>query len=265
MVVAGVCGLLAFALVFNQLKDAKKSKYEVVVAKDLISEGTILALEHLALSPPLSGVDPSSFFLVIDDAIGLSVNQEIPKGKAIRREYTQVDGTLYRVDKIPIPTGMRAMTLSTKEIDQIPQYIRTGNYVDVLGYPNNLAETQTTIVHSAQVLSLLKDETNDTVVKSITVAFSPSEAEAASSAIRRGQLRVVLRSEKGDKPHFRTMRDNMEIIRGAEVPRIQLFQPVPAITDPEQMRIGSIFEDQGQAVPIGTDPNSQNPTGGGSY
>jgi len=225
------CGLLASTLVFFSISAAQKTKYQIVMAIKNIAKGQKISKDYMALSKPIAKINPNEYYLQIDDAVGMEAVQDIPKGKAIRRASVKVVVVIVPKgpDELPIPEGMQAFTLSKREIDRVPDIIKVGNYIDVLGYRRGYTESYSTIVHSAQVLSLADSGRGDLIA--LTVALTSQESEIVTSASKLGKLRVVVRAKRGKKPLFKSKTEEMEIIRGANSPKKVSFKvaPGPAI------------------------------------
>jgi hypothetical protein len=118
-------------------------------------------------------------------------------------------------DSLPIPQGMSALSLTPNELENIPDFIKVGLYVDLLGIAPNYSgklELQT-IVRSAQVLSVKKGEKGST--QSITVALSPVAVEVVSKAIAEGKIRIIPRPDAGERAVLRMGDPGVtEVIRG---------------------------------------------------
>ena len=118
---------------------------------------------------------------------------------------------------LPIPAGMRALTLSEKNIENFPDLLEAGNYVDVLGLaPNYEGQLDLqTIVRGAQVLIFDKKEGLET--KSMTLALTPTGAEVVSKATAHGKIRLILRPDGGEKNVIPLTGAGLtEVIRGVD-------------------------------------------------
>lgn len=118
---------------------------------------------------------------------------------------------------IPIPTGMSALTLSPKEIENVPDHLATGNYIDILGIaPDYKGEKDLqTIVRSSEILSI--EKTKEKGIQSITVALTSVGAEVVAKAMAEGKVRMVLRPDGGEKSVFQMGEMGVaEVIRGVK-------------------------------------------------
>ena len=100
---------------------------------------------------------------------------------------------------LPIPNGMSALTLSSKEIENTPDLVSIGSFLDILGVvPNYEGKMELqTIVRSAQVINL--DKKAESGINSFTIAISPIGAEVVSKAMAQGKIHLILRPEEGEK------------------------------------------------------------------
>jgi len=123
---------------------------------------------------------------------------------------------------ISIPNGMSLLVLSSNEIDNLPDLIVAGSYVDIIGIAPNYAEKMElqTIVRGAQVTKL-EDKKEEPGVKSIMVALSPAGAEVVSKALTQGKLRLTLRPDNGEKGVLQNSSPGfIEVIRGVEKEKV---------------------------------------------
>lgn len=117
---------------------------------------------------------------------------------------------------IAVPAGMRAFTLSTKELESIPPALKAGDYMDVIGTAPNYEgspELQT-IIRSAQVINVEKPKDKDQI-ESITLALTPVGTEVIVKAKTQGKIQLVLRPEHDQGDPFQLGNVGLtEVIRG---------------------------------------------------
>lgn len=117
---------------------------------------------------------------------------------------------------IPIPAGMRALTLSAKEIENLPSSAMTGSFVDILGMAPNYSgkmELQT-IVRGAEVISMDKEEAAS---RKLTLAVTPVGAEVVTKALAQGKISLVLRPDGADRGVLQVNSVGfVEVIRGVQ-------------------------------------------------
>ena len=126
------------------------------------------------------------------------------------------------IKAIAIPGGMRGLTLSVKDIENIPNPLNTGSYVDVLGMaPNYVGNMELqTIAQSVQIVGIDqpagdKKEDLPQEIRSITLALSPITAEIVSKAMITGKIHLMVRSDGADAEGFQLGAVGIsEIIRG---------------------------------------------------
>lgn len=221
------CGVLAFVLVLNFLKASAQQKSHYVIAVRSLSEGTIINSNDIILSKkPIKNINRRDVFLQLEDVIGGTVIKKVRNGEIIRRFNVKRKTLIVQraadeppeetAVSLPIPKGMRAFTVSSREINNVPDLLNVGNYVDLLGnVPNyeGLIEMRT-ILRGAQVLSIhLKDNTD---IRSITLSLTPVETEVVMKAIGRGKIRIIVRPDIVGEKVDRAVWESAEIIRGVD-------------------------------------------------
>jgi Flp pilus assembly protein CpaB len=224
---AVAAGVLSFVLLTNYLKHGKSEGHSVVAATQDLAVGSIIKKEQLGLSRKIKGIDPREYFIDIDDAVGRTVNKAVAAKHALPRASVDKPAYLYgdgnSEGRLPIPDDMLGMTLSSKDVPQMPSYVAVGQYVDVLGFASSNSR-KSTLVYSAPVISLSKDRYEK--VESISIGLLPDESEIIASALRNGQLHLLARSKQGVKPErgAEMGRVDVDIIRGVEEPEVASFE-----------------------------------------
>lgn len=234
MTVAILSGIMAFFLILHQLKQAKP-KAVVVLAKRDLSAGTTLAEDMVVLSSPLpiKDKDTADYYSHPADVVGLRLQADLAKGKAVRR--SMIKSPLTSVD---IPQGMVVMTFTDKEVDNPPSFVSEGQYVDIMGFAQvadarGITTQESAIIQSVQIIALerggkggMMKGSKDEAFKSLSVALTPAEAELTTAALQRGKIRLALRKEpilnKGaaaaNTPKKFSDPGTMIVIRGASGP-----------------------------------------------
>ncbi len=227
LLVALVCGALAFSLIFNFLKQASKPKNQFVMAKEALTKGVILTADNLTLSQPLQNISSANYYTQIYEVLNMELQEDVPTGKLISRDIVKpvekkpeivaspVDNTPV---SLPVPPGMRALTLELQEVESIPIILKAGNYVDVLGYIptgiNNAQREIRTLLHGAQVLSTGKNEKQE--IQSVTLAISPTYVEMLLNASKLGKVRLIVTNQPGGDASAWSTVGSIEIIRGIQ-------------------------------------------------
>ena len=220
LVVAIGFGLLASLMVSRYLQRASNPGQSFVVAETAIKKGEIILKEHVKLSEPMTDASPDNLFLQVNDVIGKTTLVDIKRGALVGRNEVELkkveEEKEVKVESLPIPPGMRAIDIPSENVFHIPDLLFMGSYIDIVGKVSETeaAASMRTVLHSAQVLSVSANEKN--VVKSFSVAVSPSEAEAVADALALGKVQVIVRSEPGDKPRFVHSSGVMEVVRGVK-------------------------------------------------
>jgi len=101
------------------------------------------------------------------------------------------------VDRLEIPTDMRALALSNKEVENFPQQLRVGSYLDIMGVaPNyeNQMEFQT-IARATKIIDL--ERSPDKAIKAVTVALNPDATEVVAKAKSQAKIQLILRPDAG--------------------------------------------------------------------
>ncbi len=226
LVVALVCGVAAFGLIFNFLKQAAAPKNQFVTARQALQKGKILDAEDLTISPPLKNIPAQSYFTQLVDVIGMELQSNLAKGKLIARTQVKkvkapppVLQTEGGVEAMPVPANMRALTLNANEIENVPKLLSPGSYVDILGtviFGNNQREIRT-ILRGMQVVWVQMNEKKQ--FESITLAIPPPQVETLVNAMKYGKLRLVGSSEAEDNSSVWSTVASIEIIRGTQKER----------------------------------------------
>ncbi len=236
LVIAIVSALLAFVLIANYLKKAASPKLQVIVAAQLINRGHIIVPQDLALSKPMENLNANDFFLQAADLLGMEALSAMTPGEPIYRskvKYTQRNEAAKADPTFPIGEGLRALTLRAEEVDNLPDYFKSGSYVDILGNitnNDNQVELQT-IIRGAQVISvsrmmelLAKDKNlrlEDLPIRSFTLALDPMGIEVVTKAMQKGKIRVIVRPDNQQNEVLKVEGvQYTEIIRGIEKEKV---------------------------------------------
>ncbi len=210
-------GLLATILVFNFLKAAHQVQGRFVLAQTNISKGQMIEEKDIELSSVMKKSDTKNLFLELSDVIGQIAVKNIKSGSLVLRSSVsrQVPGVARK--PLPIPQGMRALTISRANMTNVPDFLDIGSYVDVIGVSTDNPmeqEEMHTIVVSRQVISVSPLEGQP--LESITVGVLPKEAEAVLEAASIRPLQILVRQRKADQRAFEGSTGTVEIIRGTQ-------------------------------------------------
>lgn len=213
--IAVACGTLAFILAFNYLKKASSIENQFVAAASAIEKGHLIQEEDLTVIKTRERIPTEDLYFNIEDVVNKEALADIPAGKTVHRSQTKTPiPVIEKKPSLSIPPGMRALTISNREADSIPEFLEVGGYVDILGMLTNYAgkSEMKTIVESAQVLSI--NEQKSGPPSSFSIAVYSKEAETVIKAISAGRIRVIARADKGSKRSAEPAVGTIEIIRG---------------------------------------------------
>lgn len=201
LAIAGIAGVITFLFVVNYLKQARP-KYQFVIASRAIEKDMVIKAEDLRMSEPIASDQPlspeqlSDLYTQLPDVVGMQALEVIPQGNVINRSKVKKSDISEKASELPVPPGKRVFNLSPNEIENLSQDITSGTFIDVIG---NVAtfdgkmELQP-IVRDVQVRSIFTDEKTGEL-KSITIILSPRATDAVAKAVKRGRIRLVVRSE----------------------------------------------------------------------
>lgn len=238
LIIAVACGLAAFGLIFNFLKQASIPPAQIVVAKAGVPKGKVLTAEDLTISAPIKNVAREKYFTQINDLIGMRAENDIPAGGMIDRgivkkfqaAIAQIVPQAKVEQDLPVPPSMRALTLGAQDLDNIPNALSPGDYVDILGNVvlNNNEREVRTILYAVSVIGIQRlpgqpvpaNVPQGTLVSGargpverVTIALLPAQVETVLNASRLGKMRVVINSREGNQSAWANV-GSIEIIRG---------------------------------------------------
>lgn len=229
--VALACGIFAFGLIFNFLKQAAKPKNQFVMTSNPIKKGKILTPDDLAISEPLKDLPANRYFTQISDVLGMEVTEDLPQNKLIAKTNIKKpppppkkiepkpspEGRQTPKKKemtvLPIPPGKRGLNLTAQELGSIPPLLKAGDYVDILGDVALGGKNQKEVRTLAKGGLVLSVQGNEKKIESVSLALSPQQIEILLNAGREGKMRLILSSEDdGSAPAV----SSIEIIRGVQ-------------------------------------------------
>ena len=217
-------GVVATILMFNFLQSSQQAQGRFVITHTAISKGQSIQEQDVGLSTVLKRSDARNLFPDIQDVVGQKALQDIPSNSLITRSKItrrNVEAGSPPKKSLPIPKGMRALTISRDDITNVPDLLDIGSYVDIIGSTTGLDshEEMRTIVVSKQVISV--SPLDGSRITSITIAVMPSEAEMVLQAASLKRLQLVVREEQATEQwNFESPASgSVEIIRGVEKER----------------------------------------------
>lgn len=238
LIIALACGIAAFSLIFNFLKQASLPQSQFVVAKGGLPKGKVLTAEDLTVSAPVKNVPREKYFTQINDLIGMRLENDIPQGGMIERGLVKkVQAVIAKIapkrvnteQNLPVPPSMRALTLNLQDLENVPGVLTAGDYVDILGnvvLSNSQREIRT-ILYAVSVIGIQRmppppvasASANDSeekargAVEGVTLALLPAQVETVLNASKLGKMRLVINSREGNQSAWSNV-GSIEIIRG---------------------------------------------------
>lgn len=207
-------GILATALVFNFLKSSRPPGGEFVVALKDITKGQIIRQQDVGFSKLINQSKTKNLFLDIRDVAGQQAVKNIRKGTPVDRFQVTREISVASKKPLPIPQGMRALTISKKDMTSVPEFLEIGSYVDIIGWDSREKEMRT-LVYSRQVISI--NPVFAAPMESITVALMPNEAETILAAVSLKPLQILVREDRAEERRmFAAPSGAIEIIRGIQ-------------------------------------------------
>lgn len=199
-----ISGLFTFWLsrrVNRSPKVAPPQNQQYVATAHTLDPGQTIRREDLRMidwpkSNPLAGS-----FVRIDDVVGRAVLYPLAAGQPILDRQLATAGSGVGLTA-RIPTGMRAIALSSNEVIGVAGFLMPGTHVDVLvtyhdeSHPDPVTAT---VLQDAEVLAaghqVQPDPTGKpSTVDVVTLLLSPQEAEKAVLASAQGSIHFVLRN-----------------------------------------------------------------------
>jgi len=190
-----------------------------VEARAAISKGQVIQGQDVGLSAVLKKSNTKNLFSEIQDVVGQRALQDISAGSLISRAKVSRQNTESKAPQkqaLPIPKGMRALTISSENITNVPDLLDIGSYVDIIGQILNVngEKEMRTIVGSRQVISV--SPLDGSPIKSITIAVTPTEAETTLEAASLKQLQLLVRQDQAEQWTFEASSGSIEVIRGVQ-------------------------------------------------
>lgn len=210
LIAAGL-GLVASGAMFayvngaNQRADAGEPRGPVLVAKAAVPLNTKLLADLVTVETRPTRYIPEGALTMPDGALDRVTRIELAAGEPI------LESKLFAIGQeaqavLPVPPGMRAITVAVDEVVGVAGFVQPGMTVDVVSTMDLDGQTVTKfLLQKVKVLacaqdSKRKDDPEAKVVSSATLAVSPVDAEKLILAADRGKIRLAMRdqAEKGD-------------------------------------------------------------------
>ncbi|HEY9855973.1 MAG TPA: Flp pilus assembly protein CpaB [Stenomitos sp.] len=210
LIAAGL-GLVASGAMFayvngaNQRADAGEPQGPVLVAKAAIPLNTKLLADQVVVEKRPSKYIPEGALTNPEQAVGRMNKIELAAGEPILDAKLFVAGQEAQA-VLPVPAGMRAITVAVDEVVGVAGFVQPGMTVDVVSTMDVDGDVVTKfLLQKVKVLACAqdakrKDDPEAKVVSSATLAVSPTDAEKLILAADRGKIRLAMRdqAEVGD-------------------------------------------------------------------
>lgn len=210
LIAAGL-GLVASGAMFayvngaNERADAGEPRGPVLVAKAVIPLNTKILADQVVVETRPTRYIPEGALANPDLAVGRVTKIEIAASEPILEPKLFAAGEEAQA-VLPVPAGMRAITVAVDEVVGVAGFVQPGMMVDVVTTMDIEGEVVTRfLLQKVKVLACAqdakrKDDPEAKVVSSATLAVSPVDAEKLILAADRGKIRLAMRdqAEKGD-------------------------------------------------------------------
>ena len=163
LVISIICGLVAFYLTLQALRNAQKEKpvIRAVTAINDLDIGTVIRVQDVKLFLAPEGTDPGTIFQDPKAVAGKTLRNTIRRGDIIKIFDIVKDGD--NLSSI-IPPGYRALTINPPLASETLQFLKFGSRVDVVFTANNPLQANTvetkTIMKNILVLKVAQAQAN---------------------------------------------------------------------------------------------------------
>ncbi|MGR5118541.1 Flp pilus assembly protein CpaB [Vibrio astriarenae] len=202
----------------------------VVVASQEILVGTVITSQHLTTKLIEKDWRSEDQFSSEDDIVGLIADAVMFPDEIVVKQRLAQPGEGATLAAL-IPDKKRAVTIRVNDVIGVAGFLLPGNKVDVLNtiqYSKTSANTST-ILRDIEVLAVDQtaktDDNKPVIVRAVTLAVSPTEAEKLMTAQSRGELQLALRNPHDKyKPvaKKRYVAPSVTIIKGTESSNIRV-------------------------------------------
>ena len=226
LMIALMCGLAAFVLIFNYLKQVSNPAKSFVVSQKKIEAGKKIEKKDIGYSAPLKNISPKEYFLQADDVINLIATEEIPANKLLKRSWVKREEIAPENEgaedpkKMEIPQGKTGVLMYAKDMNNLPPNLQVGSRIDLLANRKPVSGGAIKTTKSAQAATIIEITKNDKgVPESFLLAVTPQESEKIFSAMASGggKFRVALSSGVASLEAIVPDLSSVEIIRGLKV------------------------------------------------
>lgn len=168
----------------------------VVVLARPVERGMILTAEDVKVMPA-GATRPAGAYVSVDDVVGRTVAKAMPASEVVTAAAL-LGGSAG--GGLPIPKGMRAISIRVVESVGLVPYLRPGNHVDVQVVENRAGEMAAkTLLSNVTVLTVHVDPNPQAGPVTIVNLLVPArDVERVALADSTARVRIVLRSQADD-------------------------------------------------------------------
>lgn len=207
LVIAAGLGLATSGAMFvyvnglNQRADAGEPQGPVVIAKTAIAPNSKITGNELAVETRPTKFIPQGALTNPDALVGRVAKIEVATGEPLMESKLVLPGQENQT-VLPVPTGMRAVTVAVDEVVGVAGFVQPGMIVDVISTMDVDSKAVTKfLLQKVKVLACAqdskhKDDPEAKVVSSATLAVTPQDAEKLILAADRGKIRLAMRDPK---------------------------------------------------------------------
>lgn len=171
---------------------------QAVVAATEIPFGLKVEARHLRVITLPQGTAIGDHFAKTDEVVGLVALQKVLPGEILIKQQFAKDPQGSTLAALLAP-NMRAVTVPVNDVIGVAGFLLPGNRVDVVEarLVDQRAITET-VLRNLEVLAVdqtdSRDKSSPVVVRAVTVAVTPPQAETLVKAITEGKIQLTLRS-----------------------------------------------------------------------
>lgn len=178
-----------------------------VVAVKSIDKGALIGSENLKVMKVAKENANVRAFISLSEVVGKRAKEKIIEGEQVLKD--RVVGEEKSLLSYSIPEGMRAVTINVNEASEVADFIRPGDYVDIIAtfdkyeYEDNKSKiiyprTTRTILQNMLILGMgqlqdIPEKGRPGLPKTVTLAVNSEEAEKLVFGEENGVLRMALR------------------------------------------------------------------------
>lgn len=207
LLIATGLGLAASVAMFvyfngaNQRAEGAEPQASVLIAKTSLAANDRVVPEQLAVETRPVKFIPAGAISNPDLAVGRILKSEVATGEPLLEAKLLAPGEEAKT-VLPVPPGMRAITVAVDEVVGVAGFVQPGMIVDVISTMDIDGQATTKfLLQKVKVLacaqdSKKKDDPEAKIVSSATLAVTPVDAERLILAADRGKIRLAMRDPK---------------------------------------------------------------------